>query len=141
MDFTEVLQAEDAVDSSFRNIKRIQDKFKTRLSKSHNKYANRILLMKKEAIPKETKPINYFDKIPSSIPPPPPLIPIFTSFESSSRSSSSTSSYEAEWPEFHDFESHVRKTAAEASKDSAIAEVVRKADRLRKRYPRALTVK
>mmetsp|Transcript_6330 Transcript_6330/g.10994 ORF Transcript_6330/g.10994 Transcript_6330/m.10994 type:complete len:140 (-) Transcript_6330:520-939(-) len=139
MDFTEVLQAESAADSSFRKIKRIQDKFKSRLSAAHTQYAKRILQMKRETI-RNTKPLCYFDKKPSSIPPPQaPTVQLFTSFESSSSSSSSSSS--VEWPEFHDFKQHVKDRTEETPKEDPIAELVRQAERLKEKYPRALSAK
>lgn len=139
MDFTEVLQAESAADSSFRKIRRIQDKFKSRLSASHTQYAKRILQMKRETHLTKYKPLNYFDKKPSSIPPVQSShFEVFTS-HARSNSGSSSSSDSIEWPVFQDFQSHIKASSEEKPPIDPIAELVQKAARLKEKFPRALS--
>jgi hypothetical protein len=142
MDFTEVIEAEKAAETSFRKMKRIQRKFKERMAANHSQYAKRILHMRRSTL--QSKPCSYFDKVPSSIPSAQaPFKQIFTSFDSDSPSNSSSSSEGSlDWPEFHEFSSQPRSTTArEQTQPDHNAELIRNAARLRQKYPRALSSK
>jgi hypothetical protein len=137
MDLTDVVKAELEADSSFRKIRRFNERFKSNLSASHTQYVARILQMKRESILSQHKPLNYFDKKPSSIPPPYALQKqIFASLDSSSCSSDSSGT--VEWPEFHEYPSLPKPVTIEPQQADPTAEIVQLAAMLKRKYPRAI---